>query len=187
MRFFIVKINKNTTKRSGGQFTRPVRHATQAQTLCLGKQMEIREIKPSELNKLLELYCYLHDADDPLPDEDAVNKIWQQIQDNKQHIILGAFENDNLVSSCVINIIPNLTRGCRPYALIENVITHPEHRRQGFAKALMNQAIDYAREQGCYKVMLLTGRKSESVYNFYESVGFNGNEKQAFIIKIEKS
>jgi GNAT superfamily N-acetyltransferase len=145
--------------------------------------MLIREIEPSELNKLLELYRYLHEADAPLPDCNAVNEIWQQIQNNNQHLILGVFKNENLVSSCVLNIISNLTRGCRPYALIENVITHPDYRRQGLGKAILQRAIGYAAEQGCYKVMLLTGRKSESVYRFYESVGFNRNDKQAFIVK----
>jgi GNAT superfamily N-acetyltransferase len=148
--------------------------------------MEIRAIKPSELNMLLELYRYLHGIDDPLPNENVVNEIWQQIQNNDRHLILGVFENENLLSSCVLNIIPNLTRGCRPYALIENVITHPDYRRQGFGRAIMQQAINYAIEQDCYKVMLLTGRKSESIHSFYEAAGFNRNEKQAFIIKLKK-
>jgi GNAT superfamily N-acetyltransferase len=145
--------------------------------------MEIREIDPSELNKLLELYRYLHEVDDPLPDGDTVNEIWRQIQNNKQHLILGVFEGGDLVSSCVLNIIHNLTRGCRPYALIENVITHPDYRRQGIGKALLRLAIDYAADWGCYKVMLLTGRNSEPIYRFYESVGFNRNDKQAFVVK----
>jgi GNAT superfamily N-acetyltransferase len=149
--------------------------------------MKIREIKPSELNKLLELYRYLHEIDDPLPNENAVNEIWRQIQDNKQNIILGVFKNEKLVSSLVLNIVPNLTRGCRPFALVENVITHPNYRRRGFGKALMQHAISHAGEQGCYKVMLLTGRKSESIFSFYESMGFDRDEKQAFIIKIEKT
>jgi GNAT superfamily N-acetyltransferase len=146
--------------------------------------MEIRELKPSELDKLLQLYRYLHEVDDPLPDNKTINAIWQQIQNNKQHVIFGVFEDENLVSSCVLNIIPNLTRGCRPYALIENVITHPDCRRRGFGKALMQHATKYASDQGCYKVMLLTGRKNESTYRFYESAGFDRNGKQAFILKI---
>ena len=33
----------------------------------------------------------------------------------------------------------------------------------------------------CYKVMLLTGRKDESTFRFYESAGFDRNAKQAFV------
>jgi len=36
---------------------------------------------------------------------------------------------------------------------------------------------------GCYKVMLLTGRKDKATVQFYESAGFNGREKLAFIAK----
>ena len=149
--------------------------------------MMIREITASELDKLLTLYQYLHEVDDPLPDEKTIHEIWRQIESNKQHIIFGLFEGDDLVSSCVLNVIPNLTRGCRPYALVENVITHPGFRRRGFGKALMEHVIHYAGVQGCYKVMLLTGRKEEAIYRFYESVGFNRYDKQAFVVKISKT
>jgi len=148
--------------------------------------MEIRELKPSELDKLLQLYRCLHEADDPLPDGKVVGEMWREIQSDRRQVIFGVFEDENLVSSCVLNIIPNLTRGCRPYALVENVITHPDHRRRGLGKALMQHTVQYASAQGCYKVMLLTGRKNKATYRFYESAGFDRNEKQAFVIKIKK-
>jgi hypothetical protein len=31
--------------------------------------------------------------------------------------------------------------------------------------------------------MLLTGRKDEAIFNFYESAGFNRDEKQAFVAR----
>jgi ribosomal protein S18 acetylase RimI-like enzyme len=147
--------------------------------------MEIREIKSSESGMLLHLYRYLYEMDVVLPGQEAVAKTWRQIQDNSGHLIFGAFNGRNLVSSCVITIVPNFTRGCRPYALIENVITHPDNRRRGFGQAVVRHAIDYAKQKDCYKIMLLTGRKNEAIYRFYESIGFDRNEKQAFVIKIK--
>ena len=38
----------------------------------------------------------------------------------------------------------------------------------------------YAWSRNCYKVMLLTGRKNEATYRFYESAGFDRHAKQAF-------
>jgi GNAT superfamily N-acetyltransferase len=146
--------------------------------------LEIRKIKPSELDRLLHLYQYLNEIDDPLPGQEVIEETWRQIQVNKHHLIFGVFKNEHLVSSCVITITPNLTRGCRPYGLIENVITHTDYRRQGFGKAIVEHAIDYAKKKDCYKIMLLTGRKNESIYRFYESIGFDRNEKQAFVIKL---
>ncbi len=145
--------------------------------------MEIRQIGKSELSQLLELYPHLHEADDPLPASNILEKTWQNIQNDPNHNYFGAFQDGVIVSSCVLCIIPNLTRGCRPYGIIENVVTHSAFRRRGFGKALLQHALEHAWRQGCYKVMLLTGRKNEATYRFYESAGFDRHSKQAFIAK----
>lgn len=78
-------------------------------------------------------------------------------------------------------MIPNLTRGCKPYAVIENVVTHSQHRQQGYGTAILKHALAYAWSVECYKVMLMTGRKDEATLRFYESAGFDRQSKQAFI------
>jgi len=35
----------------------------------------------------------------------------------------------------------------RPFAIIENVVTGLEHRRQGIGKSLLQHVIDFARDQ----------------------------------------
>ncbi len=143
--------------------------------------MEIRKLLQSELSDILKLYRHLHDADDPLPPDEAVTKAWEQIRKDENHTVFGVFEGSVLISFCVLCIIPNLTSGCRPYGVIENVVTHPDFRRRGFGKAVLRHALDHAWGRGCYKVMLLTGRKDEGTFRFYESAGFDRNAKQAFL------
>ena len=92
-----------------------------------------------------------------------------------------------LLASCSINLVANLTRGCRPFALIENVVTHSEHRGCGYGQALLAYAKAFAWDQGCYKVMLMTGRKDEATFQFYESAGFDRHAKQAFTAKANNS
>lgn len=145
--------------------------------------MDIRELEHSELDQLLELYAHLHDEDDPLPPDQAVHNVWEQIRKDENHKVFGVFANNRLVASCVLCIVPNLTRGCRPYGVIENVVTHTDHRRRGFGKAVLRHALAYAWSNNCYKVMLLTGRKNESTFRFYESAGFDRQAKQAFLAK----
>ena len=43
----------------------------------------------------------------------------------------GGFVDGQLVASCNLAVIPNLTRGGRAYGVIENVITDAAHRGQG--------------------------------------------------------
>lgn len=145
--------------------------------------MKIRELNKSELTALLELYKHLHTEDAPLPLQDEIEEIWKGIQLNPNIKYFGVFSDEVLVSSCTLCIVPNLTRGCRPYAIIENVVTHINFRRQGHGRDVLKHAMAEAWSCGCYKIMLLTGRKDEGTYKFYESVGFNRNAKQAFLAK----
>ena len=69
-------------------------------------------------------------------------------------------------------VVPNLTRSGRPYGLIENVVTHADHRVRGYGKQLLQAAITAAWDADCYKVMLMTGSKEPSTLAFYASAGF---------------
>jgi GNAT superfamily N-acetyltransferase len=145
--------------------------------------MNIRLIQEDELQELLALYAHLHQSDEPAPYHSTVQSVWHELLGNPRYRYFGCYVGNLLVSSCTITVIPNLTRACKPYGVIENVVTHASHRKQGYGKALLEHTLSYAWSQGCYKVMLLTGRKDEATYRFYESSGFNRHEKQAFIAK----
>jgi GNAT superfamily N-acetyltransferase len=149
--------------------------------------MEIREIEENELNELLDLYSYLHSSDDPLPRIDVVSAIWREIRASPNIKYFGLYVDGRLVSSCTICIILNLTRGCRPYGVIENVVTHKDFRRKGYGRDILVHALEYAWSRDCYKVMLQTGRKDETTFRFYESVGFDRHEKQAFLARPRKT
>ena len=67
--------------------------------------------------------------------------VWNTfLQDKNHHIIVNEIDG-KLVSSCVCVIIPNLTRNIRPYAFIENVVTHSDYRGMGYATECLNYAL----------------------------------------------
>lgn len=142
--------------------------------------MQIREIKNSELSALLELYTHLHELGVPENSEHLQNT-WDTICNDENHHIIVCEIDSEIVSSCVCVIIPNLTRNIRPYAFIENVVTHADYRGKGYATACLNYAKELAAQANCYKMMLLTGSKSESTLNFYKRAGYNCTDKTAFI------
>ena len=142
--------------------------------------MLVREIQENELNELLELYIHLHETDIPEQSKTLADT-WETIINDKNNHIIVAEENGKLVSSVVCVIIPNLTRNVRPYAFIENVVTHSDYRKRGYATACLNYARDIAKKENCYKMMLLTGSKDESTLNFYQQAGYNSADKTAFI------
>ena len=140
----------------------------------------VREAQNSELGELLELYLDLHENSVPPIDERALS-VWQKIMDDENHHIIVNIQDGRIVSSCVCVIIPNLTRGIRPYAFIENVVTREDHRGRGFATECLDFAREIAKRENCYKMMLLTGSKSESTLEFYKRAGYNCTDKTAFI------
>lgn len=140
----------------------------------------VREIKSTELNELLELYLYLHE--DSVPElNEHLRKTWETIMNDKNHHIIVKEVDDKIIASCVCVIIPNLTRGIRPYAFVENVVTNGSYRGKGYATECLNYAMEVAKQEGCYKMMLLTGSKQESTLRFYENAGYNSADKTAFI------
>ena len=143
----------------------------------------IREAESGDLKELLELYLYLHE--DSIPeDNDHLRNTWTQIMsDPNHHIILNVIDG-KIVSSCVCVIIPNLTRGVRPYAFVENVVTHKDYRKRGLASECLDYAKHIAIKENCYKMMLLTGSKRPETLHFYESAGYNMNDKTAFYQKL---
>ena len=142
----------------------------------------LREIAGDELSALLFLYAHLHPDDAILPLGEAA-PLWETLrQDPNQHC-LGAYWNGSLVATCTLVVVPNLTRGGRPYGLIENVVTHPDYRRRGLGTAVLKHALQIAWEHGCYKVMLLTGSKNEATLRFYEKAGFERGVKTGFVAR----
>ena len=143
-------------------------------------KLKIKKAGKDDLSALLELYTYLND-DPPQEITARVKKIYLSVLNDKNNNILLGHIGDKLVSSCTIIIIKNLTRNQRPYALIENVVTHAEYRNRGFASALLGRACEIAKKNNCYKIMLLTGSKKEGTLRFYENCGFNRADKTGFV------
>lgn len=146
--------------------------------------MNIREAREEDLHTLLLLYTQLHD--NPMPQETArVRAVWRSIMADANHHVVLAEEDGAAVSSCVLVVVPNLTHGQRPYALVENVVTDAARRGRGLATACLSFAKEIAERAGCYKIMLLTGSKQQSTLCFYERAGYNRQDKTAFIQWLE--
>ena len=140
----------------------------------------VREARTEDLNDILELYLHLHE--DSIPAADGhLEETWKQIMEDRNHHLIVNEVDGKVVSSCVCVIIPNLTRGVRPYAFIENVVTHASYRGRGLARACLDKAREIAAEENCYKMMLLTGSKNPATLRFYEMAGYNSSDKTAFI------
>lgn len=144
----------------------------------------IREADKNDLDEILQLYLYLHEKSIP-EDSAKLRDTWKNIIKDENHHLIVCEVDKRIVASCVCVIIPNLTRNVRPYAFVENVVTHGEYRRKGYASVCLDYARKIAEEKHCYKMMLLTGSKEEGTLNFYRKAGYNSTDKTAFILWID--
>lgn len=140
----------------------------------------IREARENDLKEILQLYLYLHEKSVP-EESEQLTKTWNNIVNDENHHLIICEENGKILASCVCVIIPNLTRNVRPYAFVENVVTHKDYRKKGYATACLNYAKQIAEKNNCYKIMLLTGSKEEDTLHFYRNAGYNSSDKTAFI------
>ena len=142
--------------------------------------MEIRRARHDELDEMLALYRQLNPDDVPLPSSERVEAVWQQMLGSDMVHCFVVEDDGQLVATCVLTVVPNLTRGTSPYGLIENVVTDAHHRRRGHGKALLEHALAFAWQAGCYKVMLLSSKDRTEAHSFYQAVGFDMDRKVGF-------
>lgn len=129
----------------------------------------------------MSLYAHVHPVSDPRPRAIADAATWREILAHPGLTVLVAEDGAELVSTCTLAVVPNLTRGARPFAVIEAVVTHPDHRRKGHASSLLRHALGVAWGLNCYKVMLVTGKQTEEALRFYDSVGLVRGNATAFV------
>lgn len=143
--------------------------------------MEIRKATGSDAQDLKTLYFDYLTHYPPTEEQDMQQ--WADLlnkfeKDDNMHLLV-AVEDGKAVSSVQMAIVESLTHNVRPFAVIENVVTHEDYRKKGYASALLERATEIARDRNCYKVFLETGSNRESTLNFYRNNGFAIDEKHS--------
>jgi len=139
----------------------------------------IRTAVHADLAGMLDLYQHLNPTD-PRVTETTAAPAWAAMLGSDLIRLFVAEEDGLLVSSCTLVIVPNITRGARSYAVIENVVTHAGYRGRGLGRAVLAAAVEAAWSADCYKVMLATGSRQGSTWSFYEGAGFTRATKTHF-------
>ena len=142
-------------------------------------KVTIRPSEFSDLNAVLGLYPHLFSMDDTPPPLIELEETWRKFIKNPAMTCLLAESDGKPLGTCSLIIVPNLTRGGRSYALIENVVVHTEYQKKGIGRQLIESAIELAKKSNCYKIMLLSGHDNKN-HAFYEKLGFDRNRKVGF-------
>ena len=148
--------------------------------------MIIRKANATDAKDLKVLYFEYLTHFPPKEEQDL--NLWrtmlERFEQDENMYLLVAEENGRIVSTVQMAVVESLTHNVRPFAVIENVVTHGDHRKKGYASALLEKASEIAKERRCYKVFLETGSNKESTLNFYRNNGFAIDEKHSCLKRL---
>ena len=147
------------------------------------RTLVIREAIENDSKSLIKLYSQLNKDDPTIPEQEFSVKLNSILANDALFIFVYENEAGDLIGTCYLNVIDNLTRNLSPYGVIENVVIDEAYRNRGIGQEIIRYALNNAWELGCYKTMLLTGSKKKSTLHFYERCGFQVGKKTAFLAR----
>jgi GNAT superfamily N-acetyltransferase len=134
----------------------------------------IRAATEADLAELLRLYTVLavgRPGAEPAGERASARILADVVADPRRDLLVAAAP-DRLLGTVDLLIVANLTRGGRPWAIVENVVVDEPARRSGIGARLMAEVERRARLAGCYKLQLLSRKQRTEAHAFYESAGF---------------
>ncbi len=139
--------------------------------------IKIRTARESDITRILDLYHQLTITTSPseaeqYPTADDYMRVFTQITSVPNLELIVAEDQNEVVGSLVLIIVPNLSHKGLPWALVENVIVDESRRGNGVGKVLMEYAIKRAKENGCYRIGLSSDNRRNGAHEFYRSLGF---------------
>ena len=148
--------------------------------------MVIRKAVASDAQDLKVLYFDFLTQYPPKEEQnmDLWRSLLQKFEKDENMYLLVVEVDGRVVSTVQMAIIESLTHNVRPFAVVENVVTHIDYRCKGYASALLNEASEIAKNRGCYKIFLETGSNKESTLNFYKNNGFVIDAKHSCLKKL---
>ena len=139
-----------------------------------------RAAQRDDLPGVLRLLGQLH-RDEPAPALAEAEAVFGAISATPGLTLFVLERNGAIVATTYLNVIPNLTRGLSPYAVIENVVVDEAQRGTGLGKRIMANTLQTAWDAGCYKAMLETGSRTPATHAFYRACGFSPDEKTGYV------
>ena len=140
--------------------------------------LTIRDARPDDLPRLLDLLEELRENATPgVPWDRATDErtaeVWREIlADPRRRFLIAQDDDDLIVGTADMIVVPNLTHAARPVAFVENVVVTHERRGNGIGRELMEEVLRSAQDAGCYKVQFLSNKSRTRAHSFYERLGF---------------
>mgnify|MGYP000301353024 FL=1 len=131
-------------------------------------QLKIREITLDDLDRVYELMNILYKGKLKYDRFKEIYKL--KLQDKNSYYIV-AIENDNIVGVLTSELQEKLHRE-KLQLFIEDLIVEESKRNNGIGSSLLENAINYAKNNNCEVVELTSYKDEIKAHKFYENNGF---------------
>ena len=122
----------------------------------------------NKCDQLIQLYNYFGENEE-LNYETFNNILNNILQNNNHNIFLYLDDSNNILGALTLITEQKFIHNGKCVAHIEDFVVKKEFRSQNIGKDLMNYAINYAKQNNCYKIILDTTNK---LVNYYSNYGF---------------
>lgn len=95
----------------------------------------------------------------------------QLLVDSQRACICVARHEEKVVGLCTAQLVISTSQGSYS-AWIEDVIVSQQYRGQGIGKALLNHALNWAKQQGATRAQLVLDSQNTAAIQFYQQVGW---------------
>ncbi len=142
----------------------------------------IREAQPADVPRLLVLLQQLSEQStipeaEVRPASEAHYAALRRITEDPNVRLLVAEQDGHIMGTLTLYVMPNLSHGGTPFAIVENVVVDETARGGGHGRLLMARAEALAQEAGCYKVSLTSNNKRDPAHAFYNHIGYTNSHK----------
>ncbi len=134
-------------------------------------EVKIRQATLDDVKDILQIYAESLDNGKVLSVEKAQRVFLKQQQYPDYKVFVAEYEQQ-LVGTFALLIMENMAHQGTPSAVVEDVGVIPAVQGKGIGKVMMEYALNYAKEKGCYKMSLSSNLRRDKAHQFYESLGF---------------
>lgn len=134
----------------------------------------LEALNEDDLTSLIEI---LPSAFSSIEPKDVAEYIPRAIDVDGADVIVARSPEGKLVSVALVNIDygAGKLRG-----RIDDVATHEDYKRQGYAGATLDKAVDWFRVRGIRRIALTSNNGRQPAHRLYESRGFRVKETNQF-------
>jgi GNAT superfamily N-acetyltransferase len=144
--------------------------ATDDEEPGLDGRLAVRPADRSDGVAVMRLLAQLHPTFPP--DPGMTDRVVDAALSDPHRTLLVATVDAEVVATGDVIVVPNMTHGGHPWAVVENVVVDEAWRHRGIGRALFDEIDALTRAAGCYMVQLLSLDHRHEAHAFYAAIGY---------------